>query len=104
MRITEINSSSSRLTDSRKSEATSAIVKDAGGRALIVVEPAHEALSVATTFRQAPFLAQLIATKDKHPQTRERRRALPAEAIGAYRAVNALVEDKAEETDNEPVQ
>jgi hypothetical protein len=40
--------------------------------------------------RQAPFLAQLIATKDQHPQTRERRRAEPAQAIGAYQAMAEL--------------
>ena len=47
---------------------------------------------LVSTFRQAPFLAQLIATKDKHPQTRQRRRAEPAEAIDAYRAVEAMTE------------
>ncbi len=97
MRISKIDSSSSRLTDSGKFDAALETVKDAGGRALLVIEPAHEVLSVASTFRQAPFLAQLIATKDKHPQTRERRRAHPSDAIGAYRAVNALVEEKTEE-------
>jgi hypothetical protein len=39
--------------------------------------------------RQANFLAQLIATKDQHPQTRLRRRAEPGEAIFAYRAASA---------------
>jgi hypothetical protein len=38
------------------------------------------------------FLAQLIATKDQHPQTRERRRADPTEALAAYRAAAALSE------------
>jgi hypothetical protein len=88
----EINSSSSRLTDSDQSAA--GIVKDAAGRALLVIEPEREILGAAGNFRQAAFLAQLIATKDKHPQTRERRRAHPADAIGAYRAVEALVENK----------
>ena len=37
-------------------------------------------------YRQAQFLAHLIAMKDQHPQTRERRRAEPGEAIAAYRA------------------
>jgi hypothetical protein len=31
-----------------------------------------------------PFLAQLIATAAQMPQTRERRRAEPAEAISSY--------------------
>jgi hypothetical protein len=38
----------------------------------------------------APFLAQLVATKDQHPQTRERRRAEPKVALAAYRATAAL--------------
>ena len=94
MRITEINSSTLQLTDSRKSHTAPEIVKDVAGRALLVIEPEREILSAATNFRQAPFLAQLIATKDQHPQTRERRRADPADAIGAYRAAEAMVEDK----------
>lgn len=94
MRITEINSSSSQLTDSSNSRAAPETVKDdAGGRALLVIEPKREIPAAATNFRQAPFLAQLIATKDQHPQTRERRRADPADAIGAYRAAEAMVED-----------
>jgi hypothetical protein len=35
---------------------------------------------------QADFLAHLIATDGKLPQTRERRRAEPADAIAAYAA------------------
>ncbi|MFZ0844243.1 MAG: hypothetical protein WAM62_00515 [Pseudolabrys sp.] len=42
-------------------------------------------------YRQPAFLAHLIATKEQHPQTRERRRAEPGDAIAAYRAVDALV-------------
>ena len=40
-----------------------------------------------------PFLAQLVATKDLHPQTRERRRAEPLVALAAYRATAALNAD-----------
>lgn len=58
-------------------------------RALVVTEtPA--AAPAAPVYRQAAFLAHLIATKDHAPQTRERRRAEPLEAIAAYRTVNAL--------------
>ena len=39
----------------------------------------------------AAFLAHLIATKDQAPQTREKRRAAPAEVLAAYRAVASLV-------------
>ena len=59
-------------------------------RALVAMEPAaaHEP---AARFREAPFLAQLIATREQLPQTRERRRAEPGEAIAAYRAADALI-------------
>jgi hypothetical protein len=58
-------------------------------RALVVMSPAAES-EASANFRQAPFLAQLIANKEQLPQTRERRRAEPAEAIAAYRAAEAL--------------
>ena len=77
--------------DSGKSPANPEVVKDAAGRALLVIEP-PKAAPLVSNFRQAPFLAQLIATKDKHPQTRNRRRAEPAEAIDAYRAAKAMTE------------
>jgi hypothetical protein len=93
MRIGKINRASSRLTDSSKQEFEGELVKDVAGRALLVVEPQPIADEpVASNFRQAPFLAQLIATKDQHPQTRDRRRAEPSHAIGAYRAVVAMTE------------
>ncbi len=91
MRIGKINSSSSRLTDSSKPEFKHELVKDVAGRALLVIEPQPITDEpVTSNFRQAPFLAQLIATKDHHPQTRDRRRAAPADAIDAYRAVVAM--------------
>ena len=40
--------------------------------------------------RHAPFVAHLLAMKAQHPQTRERRRAEPNEALAAYRATAAL--------------
>ena len=40
--------------------------------------------------RQAAFLAHLIATKHQYPQTRARRRAEPAQAVTAYRAMAEL--------------
>jgi hypothetical protein len=58
-------------------------------RALVVLAPA-EARETYTHHRQAAFLAQLIATKGHAPQTRERRRAEPSEALAAYRAAAAL--------------
>jgi hypothetical protein len=58
-------------------------------RALVVTaRPA--APQTSPVYRQAAFLAHLIATKDQAPQTRERRRAEPSEAIAAYRSAGAL--------------
>ncbi len=45
----------------------------------------------ASSYRQAAFLAQLIATREQAQQTRDRRRAEPMEALAAYRAAAALV-------------
>ncbi len=58
-------------------------------RALVAIEPAapHLGTRSATRHPVAPFLAQLIATHLQLPQTRERRRAEPAEAIAAYRSM-----------------
>lgn len=58
-------------------------------RALVALAPASATASSAR-YGQATFLAQLIATKDRHPQTRERRRAEPAEAAATYRAIASL--------------
>ncbi len=63
------------------------------GRALVPVEPASASRPAADRSRPmpsgrvlAPFLAHLIATEAGAAQTRERRRATPAEATGAYLA------------------
>ncbi len=62
----------------------------APNRALVAVTPVAETREPLTVYRQAAFLAQLLAIKDQHPQTRERRRADPEVAIAAYRATAAL--------------
>jgi hypothetical protein len=66
----------------------------AESRALVVTAPAT-IQEPSLNYRQSPllaaFLAHLIATKDQLPQTRERRRVEPADAIAAYRAGNSLV-------------
>jgi hypothetical protein len=67
-------------------------------RALVVLAPPPSP-TVPTGYRQAPFqvplqvpfLAHLLAVKDQHAQTRERRRADPHEALAAYRATARLV-------------
>jgi hypothetical protein len=65
--------------------------KPALGRALIAIAPAAEPQDAPSIYRQAPFLAQLLAMRDQHPQTRERRRVEPDVAITAYRKAAALV-------------
>ena len=61
-------------------------------RALVALMPAAAPHKPSESHRQAAFLAHLIATKDQLPQTRERRRAEPAEAIAAYQASAKLSE------------
>ena len=56
--------------------------------ALVPLTPADcEAANVRATVRpHADFIAHLIATSTQAPQTRQRRRAAPAEATEIYRA------------------
>jgi hypothetical protein len=62
----------------------------AQGRALVVLAPPAPIGRAPAHYRQAPFLAQLLAMKHQHPQTRERRRAEPNDALAAYRATVKL--------------
>jgi hypothetical protein len=62
-------------------------------RALVPMSPAvgpQERQERFADHREAAFLAHLIAVKDQLPQTRERRRAEPGEALAAYRAAAGL--------------
>jgi hypothetical protein len=61
-----------------------------GSRALVPIAPALARREPPARNAQAAFLAHLIAMNDQVPQTRERRRAGPGEAIAAYRATAAL--------------
>ena len=61
-------------------------------RALTVIAtPAPREATPQLPRGNTAFLAHLIATKDQAPQTREKRRAAPAEVLAAYRAVASLV-------------
>lgn len=71
-------------------EASPEPTRAAAGRALVTLAPAVTP-PPSLNYREASFLAHLIATKDQAPQTRERRRADPSEAIAAYRAASALI-------------
>ena len=89
MRVVEVNASFR-----RQGEAGHAAAPAPAGesRALIALTPAAAACQPSGSYRQAAFLAHLIATKDQSTQTRERRRAEPGEAIAAYRATVALTD------------
>jgi hypothetical protein len=57
------------------------------GRALVPVGPSQgAAIDPAGSRPSAVFLAQLIATAQQAPQTRQRRRAEPTEASAVYEA------------------
>ncbi len=58
-------------------------------RALIALRPIRPDDSEMRARPQAEFLAHLIATDRKLPQTRQRRRAQPEDAVAAYAATGA---------------
>jgi hypothetical protein len=87
MRLGEINGASSRQAGLPVRGAAQHV---AGSRALVALSPAAVRRVQPVNYRQAAFLAHLIAVKAQHPQTRERRRAEPNEALTAYRATAAL--------------
>jgi hypothetical protein len=90
MRIGEITTAGYRQSGLPAQDAEAAPAGES--RALVALTPATAAHEPAGLHRQAAFLAHLIATKGQLPQTRERRRAEPAEAIAAYRASAALTD------------
>jgi hypothetical protein len=51
-----------------------------------LIHTAYEAPRLALTRPNASFIAQLIATAEQLPQTRNLRRAAPADALSAYGA------------------
>jgi hypothetical protein len=56
----------------------------------LVVTATQATVPAVPIYRQAAFLAHLIATKAHAPQTRTKRRAEPSEAIAAYQFANTL--------------
>jgi len=88
MRIDEIRSAALLLARTGKRPATNT----AESCALVPVGlPPRQAAAGFRSPRQTPFLAHLLAVRDQHAQTRERRRAEPHEAIAAYQAAAALI-------------
>ena len=84
MRIGQITTTGSRPSGLPTQGAETAPA--GASRALVALTPMAATYKPSESHRQAAFLAHLIATKGQLPQTRERRRAEPAEAIAAYRA------------------
>jgi hypothetical protein len=74
----------------RSDQARQAEDQPASESRALVALAAPAAAAPLPRYRQAPFLAHLIATKQQLPQTRERRRAEPAQAATAYRAMAEL--------------
>jgi hypothetical protein len=79
-----------RRTATRRGTALPDVEQDDASHALVVLAPAEIPEKAPTSYRKAEFLAHLIATKEHLPQTCERRRADPAEAIAAYSTADAL--------------
>jgi hypothetical protein len=93
MRLGEINKAASRQNGPAPHGAEAAPAEQsASSRALVALAPAAASRAALQTYRPAPFLAHLLAMKGQHPQTRERRRAEPAETLAAYRATAELAE------------
>ena len=74
MLVSEVNGSQLRQPHPETSVPHSDSTGSAG-RAIVALDPLLDRSGQATTYRYAPFVAHLVATKDQHPQTRERRRA-----------------------------
>lgn len=61
------------------------LAETGSSRAMITIAPASSVgHDPSPSYRPAPFLAHLIATREQFPQTRERRRLEPADAVRAY--------------------
>jgi hypothetical protein len=93
MRIVGASSSVSTLPRQLSRETHDANLSEAPGRALIALEPPQrgERSSQLSRHPSAAFVAHLIATRMQAPQTRERRRGEPQEAIAVYRSMTKPV-------------
>ena len=95
MRIIGANAAFS-TTAGRSANADDTRAPETQGRALIAVEAPRrgERSPHSASHPSAPFVAHLIATRMQAPQTRERRRAEPEEAIAVYRSMTKPVPEK----------
>jgi hypothetical protein len=89
MRILGVNAATSTVPRRSANEAIDHPAPEAQGGALIVIEAPRKSERVPRSMRypSAPFVAHLLATRMQAPQTRERRRAEPDEAIAVYRSM-----------------
>src|SRR4051794_18249442 len=96
MRIVGASSSVSTLPRQAAREATDGAPVQAESTALITIEPARTSENAPRLTRHpsAQFVAHLLATRMQAPQTRERRRAAPQEAIAVYRSMTKPVSHK----------
>ncbi len=94
MRVTGISAGTFGQTDGRAQQDALVPEPRPESRALVVVAPQAASddriADRPMAYRDASFLAHLIATKEQLPQTRTRRRAGPEEANAAYRAIAKL--------------
>lgn len=100
MRVTGINDQSASAAsrtrlgarETASNEAANSTVPTSNSRALIPLSPVQPAQRVHVAVRQpAGFLAQLIATEQALPQTRERRRIEPNVGAAIYAAASSTV-------------
>jgi hypothetical protein len=93
MRLTETKATFSKAPAAPDSAEPLTDLPAEESRALVPVTPVTaDGRDRSSHYRSAPFLAHLIATKDQHPQTRERRRVEPRDAVAAYRSIAALIQ------------
>jgi len=79
-KLSGLGSTSGRSASAQKSE-----LPEASERGLVPIAPSQPESSLRRSTRPSTaFLAQLIATAQRAPQTRARGRAAPAEAIAHY--------------------
>ncbi|MEJ0078985.1 MAG: hypothetical protein WDO17_26855 [Alphaproteobacteria bacterium] len=92
MRIIGASSSVSTFTRQAAGETSDGAAAQVQGTRLMTIEPPrrndHPRLRLHPS---GPFVAHLLATRMQAPQTRERRRAEPAEAIAVYRSMTKPV-------------
>ena len=89
--VTAISSSSRTSFGPDRGRAPRVEADKPESRAVVPLRPAPRVESRGHYRPSAAFLAHLIATRERVPQTRERRRAEPAEAMLAYATPRLLL-------------